>query len=102
MISLPWLHGRQDQLRVLTHEAYLSTFLIAENAEFASLAIPAMGTGVYGHPIPWAANVAYDALMDYLLTYGFVTLEHLKFVLFDEQTFHIYNSVFSLRREEQE
>ncbi len=60
-----WRDGNADEARLLA-SAYRSSMAIAAKQGWASLAIPAISTGVYGYPKNEAAGVALNAVIEFL------------------------------------
>jgi O-acetyl-ADP-ribose deacetylase (regulator of RNase III) len=58
------------------------------------LASPSLSTGIYGFPVEKAAPVALREVADALLNTQ--NLRTVRFVLFDEKTFHVYEAAARL------
>ena len=56
--------GSQEEAALLSH-CYTSTLALAEEKGIASLAFPAISTGVYGYPSEEAVAIALQAILDY-------------------------------------
>lgn len=63
--TLPWRGGGSRELTVL-RRCYLSSLDLAERIGAKSVGLPAIGTGAYGYPMVESAQVAVDAVLDYL------------------------------------
>ncbi|MCA9752254.1 MAG: macro domain-containing protein [Gemmatimonadetes bacterium] len=60
-----WAGGTNDEPALLA-SAYRASLEIAEREGLASVAFPAISTGIYGYPIPDAARVALTTIRDWL------------------------------------
>lgn len=67
-----WRDGNADEARLLA-SAYRSSLAIAAKQAWASLAIPAISTGVYGYPKNEAAGVAINAVLEFLKQHEYPT-----------------------------
>ena len=79
-----WLggdHGEPDQLR----SAYTRSLAVADGLGAASVAFPAISTGIYGYPLEAATDVAVDAART-----AATRVEVVRFVCFDERTLAAY------------
>ncbi len=74
-------HGESDQLR----SAYTRSLAVAEELGAASVAFPAISTGIYGYPLEAATDVAVDAART-----AATRVEVVRFVCFDERTLAAY------------
>ncbi|MEX2535049.1 MAG: macro domain-containing protein [Trueperaceae bacterium] len=72
---------------------YRSSLDLAGRMNFASIAVPAMGTGTNGFPLPVSAEVALTELLRHLRASG--APESIRVVLFDEQALEAYRSVLA-------
>lgn len=61
-----WRGGEQGESELLA-AAYINSLLEAERLGAASVAFPAISTGVYGYPKAKAANVAVRTVKDFLI-----------------------------------
>lgn len=59
----PVYHSSQDRSRIL-RSCYVQSLLLASELGAASVAFPAISTGVYGWPMDDAARIAVDAVRD--------------------------------------
>lgn len=78
----------------LLRSAYQSSLAVADSLGVASIAFPAISTGAYGYPARGAAEVAVNAVIDYLQENPGTALANILFVLFDEGSFEIYRRLF--------
>ena len=70
-------HGGQDA--VLLANCYRNSLSLAAEHALASIAFPAISTGVYGYPKEEAAAVSSQAIKDFLLHDSVITLVRLVF-----------------------
>lgn len=63
-----WRGGKQDEEALLA-ACYRNSLKLAERHHIASIAFPAISTGVYGFPKRQAAEIAVDAVTDFLDDY---------------------------------
>lgn len=85
-----WRGGAADEPALLA-SCYRNALNLAEQHRLASIAFPAISTGVYGYPARAAAEVAVGAVTKF-------DAEHLRlvrFVCFDDLTRDIYRSLLS-------
>jgi O-acetyl-ADP-ribose deacetylase (regulator of RNase III) len=82
-----WEGGGKDEEALLA-ACYRSALDLAAAHKLASLAFPAISTGVYGYPRDLAAEVAMRATRRALAQQDIVEL--VRFVLFDEQARSVY------------
>lgn len=73
---------------VLLASAYRSALILAAQYGLRSIAFPSISTGIYGYPLDQAAPIALETCRDMLQHHATLTL--VRFVLFDEETFHAY------------
>jgi O-acetyl-ADP-ribose deacetylase (regulator of RNase III) len=74
----PVYAGTDDDARLL-RGCHLSCLRVADDLGAASVAFPAISTGVYGYPVELAAPVALDAVRN-----ADTQVREVRFVLFDE------------------
>lgn len=60
-----WHGGRQNEAGLLA-SCYLESLALAASRQLASIALPCIGTGVYGYPPEQAAEVAIAAVRKFL------------------------------------
>ena len=84
------LGGRtsHESLRLAFHESLQR----AEERGLKSIAIPAIGTGAAGFPIEECARIMLGETLEHLKCR--TSLEHLHFVLFDEQALHTFEETY--------
>jgi len=88
-----WKGGNSKEKQLLSN-AYFNSLLIAEKRKFNSIAFPNISTGVYDYPKRDAANVAVEAVKDFMInnTYPGKVI----FVCFDNENFLIYQNLLNL------
>jgi len=74
-----WRSGQQGEAELLA-DAYRRSLELAIESECASVAMPALSTGVYGYPLDLASRVALRTTRDVLVAKG--RPELVRFVLF--------------------
>jgi O-acetyl-ADP-ribose deacetylase (regulator of RNase III) len=82
-----WRGGSQGEANLLA-SAYRESIRVADELRLASLAFPAISTGVYGYPHDAAAEIAIATVAKQLGATQNVRL--IKLVVFDSATFHLY------------
>lgn len=85
-----WQGGGQDEARLLAR-CYRRCFAIADEKGLASIAFPAISTGVYGYPLDQATRIAVAETRDYMEHGG--GLEQIVFACFDARTKAVYATV---------
>jgi O-acetyl-ADP-ribose deacetylase (regulator of RNase III) len=84
----PIYAGGQDGEAELLAAAYRNSLKLASDHKLQSIAFPSISTGVYGYPIPEAAEIALSTVINFFRSDNIVQL--VRFVLFDSRTFSIY------------
>lgn len=72
----------------LLRNAYSNSLHLAEDKGIHSIAFPSIGTGAYGCPIEWAANIALSTMKDFL--HHSVSVQEVQMVLFSPNDYEIY------------
>ena len=85
-----WQGGGQNEARLLAR-CYRRCFAIAGEKGLASIAFPAISTGVYGYPLDQATRIAATESRDYMERGG--GLERIVFACFDARTRAMYATV---------
>jgi O-acetyl-ADP-ribose deacetylase (regulator of RNase III) len=89
-----WRGGEHGEFSTLA-SAYRSSLKIAEEELRSTvLASPSLSTGIYGFPVQKAAPVALREVADALLDTK--NLRTVRFVLFDDKTFQVYEAAARL------
>ncbi|MBI5650985.1 MAG: O-acetyl-ADP-ribose deacetylase [Chloroflexi bacterium] len=76
---------------VLLASAYRTSLELASQNKCASIAFPAISTGIYGYPLEDAARIALRVIVDYLGEHPEITLA--RFVLYDARAFEVHARV---------
>jgi O-acetyl-ADP-ribose deacetylase (regulator of RNase III) len=76
----------------LLANAYHNSLKLASEYSIASLAFPSLSTGAYRYPLRDAATIALDTVIEFLQTSKH-NLKLVRFVLFDQKTFSVYETV---------
>ena len=76
---------------------FRNSLLIALDYHLATVAFPAISTGVYGYPKEAAAKIAIDEVINFLTKHP--SFHKIYFVAFDRATEQIYKQIL-LQREE--
>ncbi len=84
------VYGKDKPEDKLLSACYRNAIELAENNAIESLAFPAISTGVFGYPIDDAATVALSTVRD--LTPLIKHLKEIRFVLFSENDYKVYES----------
>lgn len=87
-----WRDGRHREKQLLA-SAYQSSLELAFEKGLKSVAFPNISTGVYGFPKEEAAEIAIQAVSDYLQKHP--GIEEVLFVCFDEENHQIYQNKIS-------
>lgn len=91
-----WRGGGANEAALLA-SAYRRCLELAVQHECASIAFPAISTGVYGYPKDLAAEVSLATVRDHLARHGHPALT--RFVLFDGGSFGAFARVLETLRE---
>jgi len=75
------VYGRDQPSEALLASCYRSALHLAEQNAIASIAFPAISTGIFGYPIDQAARVALKTIIDE--TPRLSAVKHIRMVLFD-------------------
>ena len=85
-----WQGGGQNEARLLAR-CYRRCFAIADEKGLASIAFPAISTGVYGYPLGQAARIAATETRGYMERGG--GLERIVFACFGAEARNMYAAV---------
>ncbi|MHA6248861.1 O-acetyl-ADP-ribose deacetylase [Pontibacter sp. CAU 1760] len=83
-----WAGGKQGEPELLAN-CYQNSLRIASEKNLTSIAFPNISTGVYGYPKAKAAQVAVQAVQDYLQQHE-TSLQQIIFVCFDDENLKLY------------
>ena len=75
------VYGRDQPSEALLTSCYRNALHLAEQSAIASIAFPAISTGIFGYPIDQAARVALKTIIDEAPRLSAV--KHIRMVLFD-------------------
>jgi O-acetyl-ADP-ribose deacetylase (regulator of RNase III) len=87
-----WTGGLEDEARLLA-SCHRRSLELAAELGCASVAFPAISTGVFGYPAELAAPVALAAVAQALTDHP--QLELVRFVLYDERSYRIFERAVS-------
>ena len=90
-----WQGGGRQEAETLA-ACHRNALALAAELGCATVAFPAISTGVYGYPREEAARVAVDATREALTRLD--TIELVRFVLFDEETRRVYEHAVAAGR----
>ena len=83
-----WRGGGNREEETLA-SCYTESLKIASDKRLASIAFPAISTGIYGYPQDHAAKIAIDAVIGYLKSNS-TSLKSIHFVVYDGNAYKIY------------
>lgn len=89
----PIYHDGESGEPELLAGAYRNCFRIAREHQLRSIAFPAISTGVYGYPLPEAARISLQVVLEEMENPG--TLREVRFVLFDDRTYGAYRDALA-------
>ncbi len=76
---------------VLLASAYRASLELASQNKCASIAFPAISTGVYGYPMEEAARIAFRTIIDYVSEHP--EIKSVRYVLYDQRAFDLHARV---------
>lgn len=82
------VYGRDEPADELLRAGYEHALQRAEEHGLSSVAFPALSTGAFGYPLDAAAHIAVQTILDAAPTLDSVT--HIRFVLFDDETYEAH------------
>jgi O-acetyl-ADP-ribose deacetylase len=85
-----WRGGKRGEPETLAN-CYRSSLQIAVENGIKTIAFPAISCGVYGYPIPDAAQVALETVRDFLAAAD--RIDKVTFVLWDEGAYDTYREL---------
>jgi len=89
-----YIDGEHNEPELLAR-CYRSILALARKNNLASIAIPAISTGVFKYPCEEAAQVVHSTLVQDLTENGCGSLHEIKLILWEQEKFNIYKKVFS-------
>lgn len=87
-----WRGGEHNEARLL-EDAYRNSLQLARDNDFHSIAFPAISTGIYGYPKAAAAEIAFNAVSDYITRRP--QPEQIYFVCYDEENAELYERLLT-------
>src|SRR5258705_9021846 len=85
-----WNGGKKNEAEKLAN-CYKNSLGLAVENNLRTIAFPNISTGVYGYPKKEAAQIAVQAVTEFLRTNSSIT--KIFFVCFDEENFQLYQSL---------
>ena len=82
--------GKHSEPALLA-SAYRTSLELASQNHCASIAFPAISTGVYGYPLEDAARIAFRTIVDYVSEHP--EIELVRCVLYDARAFEVHERV---------
>ena len=82
--------GKHSEPALLA-SAYRTSLELASQNHCASIAFPAISTGVYGYPLEDAARIAFRTIVDYVSEHP--EIELVRYVLYDARAFEVHERV---------
>ena len=87
----PVWHGGKNREKELLEQCYVNSLELAVKHRFSSIAFPNISTGVYGFPKALAAEIAIEAVTDFLDSKNAKIQP--TFVLFDKENETLYSTL---------
>jgi O-acetyl-ADP-ribose deacetylase (regulator of RNase III) len=84
-----WRGGRRGEAEQLA-SAYRASLALARDYSLASIAFPAISTGIYGYPLRQATDIAVTTVRNELVNPGHLT--RVLFACFDERVLETYRA----------
>lgn len=88
----PIYQRHDDNVPRLLASCYHESLKIAEAHNIASIAFPAISTGIYGYPVNEASEISLNAVVDYLNAKPQTCINDIRFVLFTESVLQAFAS----------
>jgi len=85
-----WQGGNRDEPQLLAN-CYKNSLRIASEKQLQSIAFPNISTGIYGYPKDKAAQVAVQAVKEYLQNAS--SLQRVIFMCYDAENLTLYKSI---------
>ena len=89
----PRYSARKTDNAELLRGAYDASLILAAKNGCRSVAFPSLGTGAYSYPLAEAGKIALETVRDFLDRNKTVSLNEIRFVLFDTVTFNVFTNV---------
>ena len=87
-----WGSGQEEEKLAAAINGSLA---LADELKLASIAFPAISTGIFGFPKELAASIFMQAIPDYFESQPEGTLRAVKIVLYDTSTLSVFSQVFT-------
>jgi O-acetyl-ADP-ribose deacetylase len=87
------VYGQDEPADTLLAACYRNALALAERHGLASIAFPAISTGVFGYPMEAAARVALGAVIEEIP--GLAAVKHIRFVLYGAEDEAIHAQVLA-------
>ena len=85
-----WKDGKSGEEHVL-YSAVLNSLKLADEASLRSIAVPAVGTGIFNVPVDVCARASFKAVEEFANTCPKTSLRRLKFVLLHQSVVDIFS-----------
>ncbi|MCS7186268.1 MAG: macro domain-containing protein [Armatimonadetes bacterium] len=92
-----WHEHTPERADELLKSAVWNSFMAAHKRGFFSIALPAISAGIFGFPKERCASILLDTAKEFCEKNPDTTLKDIRFVLFDEPTFHAFVEAFDAR-----
>lgn len=76
----------------LLKDAYVNSLIVADQHTIHSIAFPFISSAIYGYPPPAAANVALNAVIDYVNKHNDTSITDIYFILFFDKDLEIFKA----------
>jgi O-acetyl-ADP-ribose deacetylase len=80
--------GNSGEGKILAN-SYYNSMLLAKQYKLKSISFPAISTGIYGFPRDKACSIAFDTVLDFMLSEDYPV--KVNFVMFDRENYNLYN-----------
>jgi len=88
-----WNGGRKNEA-VLLESCYSNSLLLSMENDIKTIAFPNISTGIYGYPKQAAAEVAINAVNQFIVKHPNI-FDRIVFVCFDEENFQLYKKILN-------
>lgn len=92
-----WRGGEHNEAQLL-QDAYVNSLNLALANGYASIAFPAISTGVYGYPRAAAAEIALKTVSEFITRRALP--EQIYFVCYDDETTRLYQRLLTQQGDE--
>jgi O-acetyl-ADP-ribose deacetylase (regulator of RNase III) len=89
-----WGSGQEEEKLTI---AIISSLALADELELASIAFPAISTGIFGFPKELAASIFMQTIPAYFANHPEGTLQIVMLVLYDTPTLMVFHKAFEQR-----